>query len=168
MRRLVLLIGVAFALVLQVGFIPALHPFGVVPNIILALVVLVGLMGTATAALSIAVAGGLVLDLTSGDDFGLRLGLLVLVALACGMVHRAGWSLGGPAVALALTAAATLLAQVTVLAGLAGVAVRWPLDVIATTLWWELALNLMLVMLLRPLVRWTLPGESGLPVAVRR
>ncbi|HSX02076.1 MAG TPA: hypothetical protein VLI05_02045 [Candidatus Saccharimonadia bacterium] len=149
-------------LILQIGFIPALRPFGVVPDLALALVVSVGLAGTASAALAVAVAGGLLLDLTSGADFGLRLGLFALVALVTGLVHRAGLNLMGPVVALALVAAATLLGDLVVLANIAGTVGAWPIGELLRRLTVEIMLNLGLTLLLRPLVNWAVASDGGM------
>jgi Ca2+/Na+ antiporter len=155
---------VAAVLAVQVAFIPALRPLGVVPNLALVLVVLVGLRGTASLALGVALAGGLLLDLTSGADFGLRLGLLVLVALATGFVHRAGLQASGTMLALAMVAAGTVVADLTVLAGLirAGIG-HWPVGSIMGTMLLEIMLNLSGTLALAPLIRWVTTGGPELP-----
>ena len=164
MRYWRLVIVVVAMIVLQLGLVPAVRPLGVVPNLLLGLVALVGLLGTASVALAVALAGGLVLDLASGADFGLRMGLFVLVALVAGLVHRAGLTLGGPVVALVLVAVATVVADAAVLAGLVGIATQWPLGLILARLGLEVVLNLGLTLGLSPLVRWALPSEAPLPV----
>ncbi len=158
-RFLLLLLPV---LALQVGFMAAFRPFGVVPNLILVLAVLAGLMGTASLALGVALVGGLLLDLTSGADFGLRLGLLVLVALITGLVHRAGLTLAGSVVALVLVAAATVVGNLAVLVNLAGTAPHWPVGVILTKLGLEVVLNLSLTLAMRPLVKAVIARDQEL------
>jgi rod shape-determining protein MreD len=156
---------VGLILILQIAFLPALRPLGVVPNMILVLVILVGLTGTASLALGVALVGGLLLDLTSGADFGLRLGLLILTALATGFVHRAGLQAGGSVVALAVVAVATVVAHLTILAGLLaqdGFA-QWPWGFLIGTLTLEIMLNLLIAMALWPLVKMVTPGTAQLP-----
>lgn len=154
----------AVVLALQVAFLPALRPLGVVPNLALVLIVLAGLFGTASLALGVALVGGVLLDLTSGADFGLRLGLFVLVALTTGFVHRAGLQAGSVALALAMAAVGTVVADVTVLLGLLrGTVGHWPIgNLIGTTLL-EIMLNLGGTLVLAPVIRWATAGKDVLP-----
>ena len=153
MKRAALVVIVVLALVAQLSLLPALRPLGVVPNVMLALVVLVGLEGTASLALLAAVTGGLAVDLASGTNFGLWSGVLVLAALVTGMVHRAGIELQGPVVALVMVAAGTLLMTLMILAGVANAVSYWPVGNLAERFFAELVLNLLLTVALRPLVR---------------
>lgn len=159
MRRTVFVMVVAALGLLQVGFLPALRPFGVVPNVMLAVVALIGLEGTASGALIVAVVAGLAMDMASGVNFGLQTVILVLAALATGLVHRAGWELAGPTVALAMVAAGTVLATVATLLGVAAVVVVWPVGLIMGRLGLELVINLGLTMALRPVIRRTVPNR---------
>src|SRR5207245_8214916 len=102
------------------------------------------------------------LDLTSGTDFGLRIGLLVLLALVAGLIHRAGLDLSGPAVMLGLVAAATLVANLAVLIGLAGLVNHWPAGLIMRTAALEVVLNCALGLIMLPFVRWAVRRESAL------
>jgi rod shape-determining protein MreD len=163
MRRVRLTALVAAGLAVQLGFMPALRPLGVIPNLVLVLVVLVGLTGTATAALSVALVGGLLLDLTSGADFGLRMGIFVLAALVTGLVHRSGLTLAIPVVASVLVVAATVVQAVAVLAGMAGMVTSWPWGIVLGRLGMEVVLNLGLTILLAPLVRWAAPATQEMP-----
>jgi hypothetical protein len=155
---------VLLVLALQVAFMPALRPLGVVPNMALVLVALVGLTGTASLALGVALVGGLLLDMTSGADFGLRTGLLVLVALACGYVHRAGLHASGLVVALVVVAAGTFISDLAVLAGLIRTGLGyWPGGSLLGTMVLEIMLNLLITLALQPLVRLVTPGGPELP-----
>jgi cell shape-determining protein MreD len=160
MRSLRFGLLLAVVLVVQIGFMAALRPLGVVPNLVLVFVVLAGLLGTASRSLAAALVGGLLLDLTSGADFGLRLGLLVVLALATGLVHRAGLNVSGVTMALALVALATFIADAAVLAGLAGAISNWPLGHIVADMGLEIMLNLGLTLGLRPLVAWAAAESS--------
>jgi hypothetical protein len=147
--------------VLQLSLLPALRPLGVVPNLALVVVVLVGLEGTASLALVIAVAGGLALDLASGANFGLWTGLLVSMALAAGLIHRAGIELAGPTVAAVMVTLGTLVMSVAVLSGLVRVVTDWPVGALVGRFTTELVLNLILTVALRPLVRLVVPDPRA-------
>jgi len=153
MKRLALIALTIVAVVLQIGLLPALRPLGVVPNIMLVLVVLVGLEGTASAALTMAVVTGLAVDLASGANFGLWTGTLVLAALAAGLIHRAGIELGGPLVAIVMVTVGTLVMTLIILAGLVNVVSYWPVGSISARLAIELVLNLLGTVALRPVVQ---------------
>jgi hypothetical protein len=152
-RRLWLVVLAFVSILIQLGLLPALRPFGVVPNLMLVVVTLVGLEGTASSALTIAVAGGLAVDLASGANFGLWTGTLVLAALVAGLVHRAGIELGGPLVAIVMVMVGTSLMALIVLAGLVNVVNIWPVGSIAGRLAMELVLNLVGTVALRPLIQ---------------
>jgi cell shape-determining protein MreD len=157
------LIALAVACVLvQVSLLPALRPFGVVPNLALALVVLMGLEGTASMALAVAVVAGLAIDLASGANFGLWTGVLALAALVAGLLHRAGVELSGGLLAAAMVMVGTVLMTLVVLAGLVNTTSYWPVGWLVGRLLVELVLNLVLTFSLRPLVRWLLPAQSDM------
>jgi rod shape-determining protein MreD len=159
-KRVVFVGLMMIAIVLQLSFLPALRPFGVVPDLLLAIVVLAGLEGTASLALITAVAGGLAMDLASGANFGMWTGILLLAALATGLVHRAGLELGSGVVAVVLVAAGTLLSALVILLGLVSVTSHWPVAALVGNITAELVLNLILTIGLQPLVRWAVPGEQ--------
>jgi rod shape-determining protein MreD len=161
MKRVGLIVIFGALLLLQVTFVAALRPLGVVPDIVLIAVILIGLTSTVSEALIAALAGGLVLDLASGADFGLRTGLFVLAALTTGVVRRAGLMLGGPVVAVGLVAIATILETVIILANVR--LVGWPLGYVGRTLGTLLMVNLVLTLILRPLFVWLAPRETTWP-----
>jgi hypothetical protein len=166
--KLVGLIAIAVACVLlQVGLLPALRPLGVVPNLMLVLVVLVGLEGTASAALALAVVGGLAVDLASGANFGLWTGVLVVAALTAGLLRRAGVELAGPAVGMVMVAVGTVVMSVVILAGLVNVVGAWPIGALAGRITTELVLNLILMAGLRPVVRIAVHNVSAGQVSAR-
>ena len=76
------MVAVLAAAWLQVAAFGHLRPLGVMPNVMLVAVILFSLWSDATPALAVAVGGGLLLDLASGSDFGLRMAFYVVVALA--------------------------------------------------------------------------------------
>lgn len=156
------LVAVAgLALLAQISWLPAVRPLGVVPNVALVLVVLVGIEGTASLAIVLAVVGGILLDLASGVNIGLWTAVLVLAALATGMLHRAGVEMSSSVVPAVLVAAGTLVMPVVILAGLLATVTQWPVGLLLGRLGLELMLNLILMMLLRPVVRRITPSGVG-------
>lgn len=156
----------AAAVLAQVGFMAAWRPLGAVPDLVLVLVVLVGLSGTASEALALGLAGGLALDLAGGADFGLHTAVLVLAALACALVHRAGLATGGPWLAAGIVAVATVVHDAAILASLAGHLTAWPWHAVAQPVAVELVANLVIVVLLRPLVGIIIPSDTATARAV--
>ena len=93
--KLYLLVAVTIiALLVQVSFLPALRPFGVVPNLVVVVVAAAALSGPLVSAMIIAISSGIVLDLASGSDFGLMTGLLALTVLLCAFISRSGLRTG--------------------------------------------------------------------------
>jgi rod shape-determining protein MreD len=164
-RRAALALVSLAVLLLQVGLLPALRPFGVVPNLALVWIVLIGLEGSASLALIYAVVIGVSLDVASGASFGLWTGMLVLAALAAGVVHRAGIELTGSLVAAVMVAVGTVLTTVVILGGLVNSITHWPWGLILVRLVMQLVLNLILTVGLRPLARW-LVGATDRPVRI--
>jgi rod shape-determining protein MreD len=144
---------VVFCLILQLSFLPALRPFGVVPNLMLVVVALVGLEGTASIAMICGVASGLAMDLASGANFGLWTATLALGALVTGVLHRAGLETKGFIPGAAIVIGGTLLTNIVILLGLAGSVSHWPIGYILGTILTEMVVNLSLLILMRPLVR---------------
>jgi rod shape-determining protein MreD len=160
MKRVGLVALTVVGILLQLGFLPALRPFGVVPNILLVIVVLVGLEATSSQALVVAVCAGLATDLASGANFGLWTGLLVVAALATGLLHRAGFELGGSLVAMVLVASGTLIETLVILLGLVDTVSSWPVGLLLARFCTELVLNLILVLALKPVTRLVLPSTD--------
>ncbi|MEO7617317.1 MAG: rod shape-determining protein MreD [Candidatus Saccharibacteria bacterium] len=94
MKQYLLISIMIGALILQVSFLPALRPFGVVPNLVLIVVAASALTGPLVSAMILALGGGFILDLASGSDFGLRTGLLAFAVLICAYVARSGLRFG--------------------------------------------------------------------------
>jgi hypothetical protein len=95
---------------LQLSWLSFIQPFGVVPNLVLATIVLAALRLPASTAVSLAITGGLILDLAGGSWFGWSMAVLVAVVLAIGFVNtKVGWELDGWWVPVMLMAAATTI-----------------------------------------------------------
>lgn len=163
MKRILLLLFLAAGIVTQVSLLPALRPFGVVPGLVLVLVVLLGLRLTVSQALTLALVGGVVMDLSSGTDFGLHTGILVLAALLAGMVRRSGVALFGPLVAVGLVLIVSLLSAALSLAAIVGSLSLGLTGPVFATLLGELVLNLALTLGIRPIINRLAPDESTLP-----
>jgi hypothetical protein len=160
MRRAGLILVVVVAVLVQVSLLPALRPLGVVPNLVLGLVALVGLEDTASLALAVAVAAGITLDVASGIPFGMWTVVLVLAALVTGLIHRAGLELAGGLVAGSIVVAGTIIMNLGVLLSVAPVVSHWPVGKILVQVGLQIALNLALVWALNPLVKWVSPGMT--------
>jgi rod shape-determining protein MreD len=159
-RRLVIFALMSFAVILQVSFLPAIRLFGVVPNLALVGIVLVSLYAATSEALTAAALSGLVLDLASGANFGLWTGVMVLIALAVGMMHRAGVELDRLFITLVLVSAGTLVITLVIWTALLPSVGHWPAAYLTGRLATELVINLVLTMLLRPLARLLLGGSG--------
>ncbi len=103
---------------LQVSLFGSMRPFGVMPSLMVIVVVLISLWGTATSSLAAAIGGGLLLDMASGSDFGLRIAFFVVVSLAIIAGRQLGLQADSFISALALVALATLLYDAAVVATL--------------------------------------------------
>jgi rod shape-determining protein MreD len=149
------------SVLLQMSLLPALRPLGVVPNLVLVMVVLISLnVGTSEVLLG-AILSGFVIDLANGTNFGLWMGILMLVALVVGIMQRSGLELAGVVAASVLVAAGTLvMTSVIWLSLFASVANLAPLN-LARSLAVELVLNLILMMALRRVVRRILAGTGA-------
>jgi rod shape-determining protein MreD len=141
------------SLILQLSFLPALRPFGIVPSLMLVVVALVGLEGTASVALIVGVASGIAMDLASGANFGMWTGVLAVCALVTGVLHRMGIETKGLLPGVAIVISGTVLTAAIILMGLIGTTQHWPIGFLIGQIITEIVVNLVLLILLRPLVR---------------
>jgi rod shape-determining protein MreD len=118
--RLIKLIGGIVAVVLaawlQTTWFGHVRPLGVMPNVMLVVIVLFGLWSNASPTLAAAIGGGLLLDLASGSDFGLRTAFFAVVALAIVAGRQYGLHSESVLAGLAIVALGTVLYNVVVLA----------------------------------------------------
>ena len=147
----------------QVSLIPGLRLFGVVPDVVMVCVVLLGLRATVSRALVLALVGGIVMDISSGTDFGLHTGLLVVAALATGLVRRSGLTMSGVAVPLGLVTALTVMGALLSLAGVIRVLSARDVAAAFSIVLVELVVNLIIALGLRPVIARLVPDESALP-----
>lgn len=152
MKAVSLWLGGLLAVWLQAYFLTAWRPFGVLPNLLLVVLTVFAWVRPASQTLVLAVFSGLVLDLTSGTDFGLRMAFYSVFGLAVLFIKQLGageswWS------DAALVAAGTLVYNLAVLAALA-LSGGFELLPVARLILLELVLNLLLLVLLRRLLLW--------------
>jgi rod shape-determining protein MreD len=161
MRSFLIFAMLGLSVILQMSLLPALRPFGVVPNLVLVVVVLISLHAATSKVLLGAIVSGFVLDLANGTNFGLWTGILMLIALVVGLMHRAGLELHGVVAAAILVATGTLTMTIVIwLSLIVNLATIVPLSLIRS-LTSELVLNLVLMILLRHFVRWALVGHKA-------
>ncbi len=162
MKRLGLLAVGAVLVVAQLSLLPALRPLGVVPDVALVLVILVALEGTASLALGVGVAAGAVLDIGSGANVGMWIGFLVVAAVSGGLVHRSGIETDRWWVPAVMIVVGTVVLTMVVLISMGNVVAHWPVGYLGRRLVAEVVLNIALMMVLRPVVRRLVPGQSDL------
>jgi rod shape-determining protein MreD len=112
---------------LQVSFFGAARIFGIMPDVLLVVIIYAGLICSASEAVWMALVGGLLLDLDSGVDFGLRMGFFVMLSLLIVALKQAGADFANTGMVLAATLGATVLYNLSVLTGvmLGGISVPW-------------------------------------------
>ncbi|HEX7259574.1 MAG TPA: hypothetical protein VF272_01430, partial [Candidatus Saccharimonadia bacterium] len=88
------------------------------PSVMVIAVVLISLWGTASFSLASAIGGGLLLDMASGSDFGLRMAFFVVISLAIVAGRQLGLQADSWFSALALVALATFLYNAVIVATL--------------------------------------------------
>ena len=103
------------------------------------------------------------MDLSSGSDFGVHMGILVLAALSTGLVQRSGLALAGPLIAVGLVLVLTLVSDVLSLANIMGSLSFESAGSVLRTLLGELVINLALTLGIRPILNRLVPDESALP-----
>ena len=149
----------AVAVAVQVSLLPTLRPLGVVPNLALVVMVLVAVSVPTSEALVGAAVCGLILDLASGINFGLWTGIMMLVTLVAGVLHRSGVELDRSWVPLVLVACGTASIALVIWLGLARTVTSWPVLILTGRLGLELMINLGLTVALMPFVQWLLRGS---------
>ncbi len=161
MKRVVIFFLISLAVILQLSLLPALRPFGVVPNLVLVMMVLIALNTATSEALVAAVVAGVVIDLVGSVGFGLWTGVLMLVTLVAGLMHRAGVELHGVLVAVVMVAVGTLVTTFAVWSTLVTGGLGWPVSAsFGGRLAIELVINLGLTVMMRPLAQWALAASG--------
>lgn len=154
MRPIKPLLIVVLAALLQASFLAAWRPAGVIPNLLLVVVIFLAATRPASGALAAALMGGLLLDLASGSDFGLRMGFYSLVALGVVVVKRLGGDYDDWALLVTTVIASALVFNLAVLANLAQahIEISWRLAGVRFGI--EAVFDLMVLGLLKPWSRY--------------
>lgn len=166
MNTLKLILITLVAAWLQLYFLGNMRPLGVLPNLLLVVIIYAGLLRDATETLAIALGAGLILDLASGSDFGLRMAFYAVLALIVMVLRQMGADFENLGLVLATTAAGAILYNLAVLAGLAVQHGSVPLALALGSIGRELLLDLLLVVLLRPLLVKVLQMPTTAPRVV--
>lgn len=157
--------GVLLAVWLQAYFLGAMRPLGVLPNVLLVMLAYFALMRPASQTLAFGVAGGLMLDMASGVDFGIRLGFYSLFALVAVMTRQLGGSPDGLWTATGLILGGTIAYNLIVLASLIIARADVDLLVAGRITLSELLLNVALGLILYRFWRWLYrPGTEQLSI----
>lgn len=151
---------VLVAVWLEVGLLAPLRPFGVVPNLVLVVILLLAIRLPASNAVALAVTSGLFLDLFSGSDFGLRTAFYVLLVLVVNLLSRQGTDFNNVSVVAGVVVAGTVVLNAAVVTDLALGGASLRLDYIVGQIGVELICNLGLLVIIR-----TLFGSLGRPSA---
>lgn len=151
MRRWWLVLAVFAVGGLQTSWLGAWRPLGVIPDLALAWLIWSSWRLSAIEALGQAAGLGLLLDLASGTDFGLRIAFFMAFTLALLVIRQLGadvetWSFG-----LALMVAATILHNLVIMATVVTAHVSIPLAYVGRITVLQCLLNAAILALLRPL-----------------
>lgn len=167
MKEVTRVLVVLVAVWLQISFFGAFHIFGVLPNVLLVLMIYAGLICRTSDAVMMGLLGGLLLDLASGNDFGLRMGFFVLTGLLIAVLKQAGTDFENTAMVLAATLAGTVLYDVAALSSLLVKGAVIPWGTVVGVMMVEVLVNGALALLLRrPLGR--LLGEAEFSFSSRK
>ncbi|TAK88824.1 hypothetical protein EPO04_01760 [Patescibacteria group bacterium] len=121
MLAIVMQVGALLAAVwLQLSWFSHVRPLGVMPNVVLAVVVVTALWARATTAVASAVLCGLLLDLASGSDFGLRTAFFTVVTLAIISARQFGLYAESFSLAAAVVVISTIVANLFIVLGVVG------------------------------------------------
>ncbi len=161
MKRIILTgLMLLVVLCLQVGFLGGWRPLGVLPNLLLIALTYWGLNRPASETLAAALTGGLILDLASGADFGLRLAFYSFYAL--GVIYLKQRGAGQSILVVGGTLiAGTILYNLVVLSTLVAGHVGFRVIIAAKLIALELILNLLIAFLPRKIWSWSLKPPRG-------
>lgn len=153
---------------LQLSWFSYVRPLGVMPNLVLAVVVVTALWSRATIAVATAVVAGLLLDLASGSDFGLRTAFFTVVVLAIIAARQFGLRAESFWVAVAITALSTVVSNLLIIGGVVGATAGIDWSAVAGRIAIESALNGVLVAALYGVRELTQDRRSRIAAELRR
>lgn len=116
------------AVLMQIAWFSHVRPFGIMPNLVLVVVVVTALWSRATTALASAIIAGLLLDLVSGADFGLRTAFFTVATLAVIALRQLGVYAESFLMAVATVVICTVAANLLIVLGVIGNTggIDWP------------------------------------------
>jgi cell shape-determining protein MreD len=142
--KIALYAGLVVVLVwFQVAFFGLVRAWGVMPNLLLVALVVMALWSEATPTLAAALLAGLLLDLVSGADFGLRTAFFAAICLAIIATRQLGLHAESVITAGVLVVIGTLLFNMAIIASLGAI----PIDsgLVLQRIGIETAVNLLLL-----------------------
>jgi rod shape-determining protein MreD len=151
---------------LQLATLPALRPIGVVPNLALVCVILLASRLPVGTSLALATGIGWLLDLSSGSDYGLRTSFYLVLALVTALLRQAGSDLDNLSFLASLVIGGTVVFNLVILTNLALLHVGLPLRYVLAKVGLEVAINLVLLLLVRPLLNRLIGRNNDIVIAV--
>ena len=161
MKSYRLIILIVLVAMLQLGFLPAWRPFDIVPDLLLVVVIALTLLSSATDGLICAMFVGLLLDICSGTDFGLRLGFYMAVTFSVSLLYRTGLNFSSLVWRLSLAAFFSLLLNILLLLNLSLSGAVMSGGYIFTTLVKILLVEIILMALVSPIVGSLIVKKDG-------
>ena len=166
MRLAWIIFGLVTTYIVQVSFFGAAHIFGVVPNLLLVAFILLVPVLAPEEVVATGIGIGLLMDLSSGTDFGLRTAIFVMTGLALLLLRSNGIDSERPTMAAVILLGAVVTYNVVGASGLVVVG--------AAPAWWrflsdclaEYGLCLVALFPLRAWSRWLRP-DTGTTVLRR-
>ncbi len=161
MRNAKIFVLVGLAAALQLSFFGAMRPFGVIPNLAIILITWLSLVLSDGELVLASACLGIIFDLSSGVDFGLRATFYIMYCLVLLVVRQMGGDFEYWPASLIAIASGSIFYNIAVAASLmlAGESAR-PLYFGGLALR-EVGLDIVLAIVLRPLVVRLLSDSSG-------
>jgi rod shape-determining protein MreD len=129
---------------LQASFLGALRPLDVIPNLLLVILIVAAPICAASQTVTLGVASGVLLDLASGADFGLRTAFYSLLAVTLVFLKRSGADMERWSMAITALAAGTFLYNAAVIGTLIASRVPIPWLVVLQRCLAELVMNVVI------------------------
>lgn len=169
MIPILLQIGALLAAVLiQVSWFGHMRPFGVMPNLVLVVVVVTALWSRATTAIASAILCGILLDIASGADFGLRTAFFTVVTLAIIASRQFGLYAESFSMAAAMVAISTVVGNLLIILGVIGSTAGIDWLMVARQVLVEAGLNLALLAVLYGVRELTQDRRTRITAELRR
>lgn len=155
--RIPLIIFVGLATYLSTSFLAGLRPLGIVPNLMLIVIIICVLHFPASWVTALALVFGLMMDLSSGSDFGLRMGFYSMYAMSVIILGRLGADYANWGIVVVTLAGGTILFNAAILGGMALRGAPMDFATIGSRIVIELGVNMVIAVL----VKWPLTSLLG-------